>query len=192
MAADGLFFQAPFLNLYFATMGLLEGRPPQEILEKTKAAFHRAWGLSLLVWTPVQLLNLSLVPPTFQPAVVSAVNIGWKATLSLLNAKSGAGEEDVWERAKAAQRALDEMQVERSTLRAENQELRAGNHALQRRVAELSSELSTCHSMCQRLTELKGAQLHAHIPPRCCMADRSSSAGEEAAHANAARSSARS
>ena len=55
VAADGLLFQAPFLNLYFLTMGLLEGRPLREIFEKAKAAFHRAWGLSLLVWTPVQV-----------------------------------------------------------------------------------------------------------------------------------------
>ena len=86
VVADGLFFQAPFLNLYFMTMGALEGRGPYEIYEKTKAAFHRAWGLSLLVWTPVQLLNLSLVPHAMQPAVVATVNVGWKATLSLLNA----------------------------------------------------------------------------------------------------------
>jgi len=85
VAADGLFFQAPFLNLYFFTMGLLEGRPLREIVEKAKASFHRAWGLSLLVWTPVQLLNLSLVPSFAQPAVVSAVNVGWKTTLSILN-----------------------------------------------------------------------------------------------------------
>ena len=38
--ADGLFFQPPFLNLYFATMGLLEGRRPSEIYEKTKAVRH--------------------------------------------------------------------------------------------------------------------------------------------------------
>lgn len=84
--ADGLLFQAPFLNLYFFSMGVLEGRPLLDVLEKAKAAFHRAWGLSLLVWTPVQLVNLSLVPPPYQPLVVSAVNVGWKTTLSLLNA----------------------------------------------------------------------------------------------------------
>ena len=55
VAADGLLFQAPFLNLYFFVMGALEGRPVREIVEKAKAAFHRAWGLSLLVWTPVQV-----------------------------------------------------------------------------------------------------------------------------------------
>ena len=40
VAADGLFFQAPFLNLYFVVMGLLEGRSAQQILDKAKAAFR--------------------------------------------------------------------------------------------------------------------------------------------------------
>ena len=34
----------------------------------------------------MQVLNLSLVPPALQPLCVSAVNVGWKTTLSLLNA----------------------------------------------------------------------------------------------------------
>ena len=36
VVADGLFFQAPFLNLYFVVVGTLEGRGPLEILEKAK------------------------------------------------------------------------------------------------------------------------------------------------------------
>ena len=82
---DSMLFQAPFLNLYFAVMGFLEGLTLSEIYEKTKASFHRAWALSILVWTPVQAVNLALVPVPFQPVVVAGVNVGWKTTLSLLN-----------------------------------------------------------------------------------------------------------
>ena len=125
VAADGLFFQAPFLNLYFATMGLLEGLWPSEIFEKTKAAFHRAWALSLLVWTPVQLLNLSLVPPPLQPAVVSAVNVGWKATLSLLNAQHEARGDGLYRRDSQQLRAeLAAMHADKRDLEDEVRELR--------------------------------------------------------------------
>ena len=82
---DTMLFQAPFLNLYFAVMGALEGLSPYEIIEKTKASFHRAWALSFLVWAPVQSVNLYFVPVHFQPLVVAGVNVGWKTTLSLLN-----------------------------------------------------------------------------------------------------------
>jgi len=85
VAVDTMLFQAPFLNLYFAVMGALEGLSVSEILEKTRASFHRAWALSFLVWTPVQAINLYFVPVPFQPTVVAAVNVGWKTTLSLLN-----------------------------------------------------------------------------------------------------------
>jgi hypothetical protein len=73
-----------FLHAYFATIGLLEGHRPREILDHTKAQFHQAWGLALLVWTPVQLINFSIMPVHFQAAFVSLVNVGWKMTLSLV------------------------------------------------------------------------------------------------------------
>jgi len=85
VVADNLLFQAPFLNLYFLMMGALEGLHPVDILTKTKESFHQAWALSILVWAPVQVVNLGLVPIAYQAVVVSLVNVGWKTTLSLLN-----------------------------------------------------------------------------------------------------------
>ena len=85
VAVDSMLFQAPFLNLYFAVMGALEGLSPSQIAEKTRASFHRVWALSFMVWTPVQCVNLYFVPVPFQPIVVGAVNVGWKTTLSILN-----------------------------------------------------------------------------------------------------------
>ena len=38
---DTMLFQAPYLNLYFASISSLEGLSGQEILEKTRASFHR-------------------------------------------------------------------------------------------------------------------------------------------------------
>ena len=63
------------MSLYFAVMGALEGLSAGEILEKTRASFHRAWALSFMVWTPVQLVNLHFVPLPVQPAVVATVNV---------------------------------------------------------------------------------------------------------------------
>ena len=73
------------LTLYFGVMGLLEGLSFEKTFEKTKESFHQAWALSLLVWTPVQLLNLHFVPLALQPTVVATVNVGWQTTLSVLN-----------------------------------------------------------------------------------------------------------
>lgn len=84
--ADGMVANPIFLHAYFATIGLLEGRRPREILDHTKAQFHRAWGLALVVWTPVQIINFSVLPVHFQAAFVSVVNVGWKMTLSLVPA----------------------------------------------------------------------------------------------------------
>ena len=66
VVADNLLFQAPFLNLYFLLMGALEGLHPVDILAKTKESFHQAWALSILVWVPVQVVNLGLVPIAYQ------------------------------------------------------------------------------------------------------------------------------
>lgn len=85
VVADNLLFQAPFLNLYFVMMGALEGLHPVHILAKTKESFHQAWALSILVWVPVQVVNLGLVPIAYQAVLVSLVNVGWKTALSLLN-----------------------------------------------------------------------------------------------------------
>ena len=65
--------------------GLLEGLTPVEIYEKTRASFHRAWALCVLVWAPVQAINLHLVPAILHPTVVAAVSMGWQTTLSILN-----------------------------------------------------------------------------------------------------------
>ena len=79
VAFDTMIFQAPFLNLYFAVMGALEGLSFSQIVEKTRASFHRAWFLSFMVWTPVQLLNLHFVPLPLQASVVATVMMGWCA-----------------------------------------------------------------------------------------------------------------
>ena len=82
--ADGFIANPILLHTYFGTIGVLEGRTPQEILSLTKEQFHQAWGLALVLWTPVQFLNFYFVPVHFQAAFVSAVNVGWKAALSIL------------------------------------------------------------------------------------------------------------
>ena len=96
MLADGFIANPILLHAYFGTIGVLEGRTPQEILSLTKEQFHQAWGLALVLWTPVQFLNFYFVPVHFQAAFVSAVNVGWKAALSVtltltLTQTTGAG-----------------------------------------------------------------------------------------------------
>jgi len=130
VTADGLLFQAPFLNLYFATMGALEGLSPSAIFDKCIEKFHRAWALSIVVWTPVQLINLWYVPHSLQPVFVAAVNVGWKTVLSLLNSSHAAAATAVptldatANEAAVGQLAAVELQHEVARLWAENEELR--------------------------------------------------------------------
>ena len=119
MFADSILFQAPLLNLYFATMGALEGLSPSEIYARAKEKFHRAWALSIVVWSPVQFLNFCYVPPPLQPALVAAVNVGWQATLSILNASH----------AEAAV-VVDAQDAELALLRSELDRLALENDAL--------------------------------------------------------------
>ena len=95
VVADGVLGNPMILHAYFASLGVLEGRPPREILESTREKFHNAWGLSLLVWTPVQCANFGIVPLHLQAAVVAVVNVGWSTTLSLLNRGQGRGASSV-------------------------------------------------------------------------------------------------
>ena len=49
-------------------------------------AFHRSWAWSILICTPVQLVNLHFVPTLVQPlAVGSLLGLGWYSVLSLLS-----------------------------------------------------------------------------------------------------------
>lgn len=157
---DTMLFQAPFLNLYFAVMGALEGLSVIEIYEKTKASFHRAWALSFLVWAPVQSINLYFVPMHFQPLVVAGVNVGWTTTLSLLNhyhdygsprrydsetavsadggSSSSSNELDSASEARAAhERAAKAWEAERTQLRVRISQLLADNKALRLQLGQL-------------------------------------------------------
>ena len=112
-------YGSKLLNLYFATMGALEGLSPSEIYARAKEKFHRAWALSIVVWSPVQFLNFCYVPPPLQPALVAAVNVGWQATLSILNASH----------AEAAV-VVDAQDAELALLRSELDRLALENDAL--------------------------------------------------------------
>jgi len=80
---DNLFFQPPFLTLYFFAMGLLEGLPFSTCLEKTQRNFHAAWGMGFTLWIPAQSFNFWLVPVNLQALVVNVVNMVWKMSLSI-------------------------------------------------------------------------------------------------------------
>lgn len=82
---DNLFFQAPFLTLYFSVMSLLEGLSLEEAYDKTTSKFHAAWAYSLVLWVPTQAANFSFVPVPRQALCVNIVNVFWKTFLSILN-----------------------------------------------------------------------------------------------------------
>ena len=167
---DTMMFQAPFLNLYFAVMGALEGLPLSEIYDKTKASFHRAWALSFLVWAPVQSVNLYFVPMHFQPVVVAGVNVGWKTTLSLLNHYHDYGsprrfdsegqptQSDATSGASAAARDAAEVawQVERTQLRARIKQLKDENKALHLQLGQLHAAFASSVSSFRDHDEARG------------------------------------
>lgn len=142
VVADNLLFQAPFLNLYFLTMGALEGLRPDLILQKTKDSFHQAWALSILVWTPVQFINLGFVPIAYQALVVSAVNVGWKTPLSLLN-------------------HYHLYHTPPAHLERRDSELRRSNAALRERVADLWAENEELRARLDEVARREGASRRA-------------------------------
>ena len=126
----------------------------------TAPSSPQAWALSLLVWTPVQCVNLFYVPAAYQPAVVSAVNVGWKSTLSLLN--------HYHDREAIGDGIAHENEVRLAVLQAENEGLRASiavlwaeNERLQREHNELRRTQSTSW---QRLLErVTGCQVDVRL-----------------------------
>lgn len=80
---DNLFFQPPFLTLYFLVMGALEGLSFSKVYDKTRQNFHDAWGLAVMVWVPVQAVNFWFMPVFLQAPFTQLVNMAWKVGLSV-------------------------------------------------------------------------------------------------------------
>mmetsp|Transcript_27318 Transcript_27318/g.58845 ORF Transcript_27318/g.58845 Transcript_27318/m.58845 type:complete len:155 (-) Transcript_27318:131-595(-) len=123
------------LHAYFMTIGVLEGRSPRDIFENAQANFHRVWGLSFVVWTPLQMLNFHFVPLHFQALFVSVVNVGWKTTLSLINHYHEYGTAHL-------RSSRDATVAELRALRARCSCLEAANDELRKQLRELSSSFS--------------------------------------------------
>ena len=155
--ADGLLANPVMLNCYFFTNGLLEMRSPAETLQLAKEQFHYSWGLGLLVWTPVQIINFHFLPVHFQAAFVSIVNVGWKTTLSLL----------------AHRATATPASVEADNLRGEVARLQVEVLSLQHRLAlaEMATDASGAAAPSQptAIAEARGReealQQHAPVPP---------------------------
>uniref|UniRef100_A0A7S4BIE3 Uncharacterized protein n=1 Tax=Chrysotila carterae TaxID=13221 RepID=A0A7S4BIE3_CHRCT len=124
VVADSLLASPLMLHAYFVSIGMLEGRAWNDILEMAQVNFHRAWGLSLVVWTPVQLLNFHFVPVHFQAAFVSMVNVGWKMTLSLINHYHDYGTPELRSSHNASTAELRRLRQKCLELEATNEELR--------------------------------------------------------------------
>mmetsp|Transcript_22060 Transcript_22060/g.66272 ORF Transcript_22060/g.66272 Transcript_22060/m.66272 type:complete len:442 (+) Transcript_22060:71-1396(+) len=80
---ENLFFQPPFLTLYFMVMGALEGISFSKVYDKTRQNFHDTWGLAMMVWVPVQAVNFWFLPVYLQASFTQLVNMVWKVGLSL-------------------------------------------------------------------------------------------------------------
>jgi len=135
VVADALLASPCMLHAYFMSIGVLEGRSCRDIFETAQVNFHRAWGLSLVVWTPVQMLNFHFVPIHFQALFVSAVNVGWKMTLSLINHYHDYGTAHL-------RSTRDATAAELRTLRSRCASLEAANEELRKQLRELSSSFS--------------------------------------------------
>eukprot|EP00965_Chrysotila_dentata_P040602 1346797-Pleurochrysis_carterae.AAC.2 len=120
------------------------------MLRRTLDETERAWALSLLIWTPVQCVNLYFVPAAFQAVVVAAVNVGWKATLSVINAHSGNKAEAQAHAAQAKQAAeadanirdVNQLVDENRALVIHTDALVRENQELRKLVAQLKEEVN--------------------------------------------------
>lgn len=82
---DQIFGMLPCLTGYFALTGLLEGRSRDGVYQKVVANTHMAWGVGMLAWTPIQVINFAFVPPQHTVLFVGCFNAIWTAYLSVLN-----------------------------------------------------------------------------------------------------------
>jgi hypothetical protein len=141
------------------SQGALEGLSPSAIAEKTRASFHRVWALSFMVWTPIQAVNLYFVPVPFQPVVVSAVNVGWRTILSLLNHYHDYGSPRLERSPSGGLRAVENTSAPPHTWESERTHLRG-------RIRQLTTENSQLRRKVGELEEQHGAAARAGKAPR--------------------------
>ena len=84
LAADCFLFDPAYLALFFTTTNAMEGRQPNEIVNKLSTDLLPTYLVDIAVWLPIQTINFRWVPVVYQALFVQSCNIGWNAYLSFV------------------------------------------------------------------------------------------------------------
>jgi protein Mpv17 len=82
--ADQCIFASTNMFVFLSTMAILEGKSPQEKLQKSYIPGLKA---NWTIWPAVQAANFSIVPLEHRVLVVNIVSLGWNCYLSYLNSQ---------------------------------------------------------------------------------------------------------
>ncbi|GIY29050.1 mpv17-like protein [Caerostris extrusa] len=82
VTADLLICSPTTITIFFAGMGVLEGR--EDVFAELKAKFWSTYKLSCCFWLPAQALNFALLPPYTRVAFVGVASFIWVNVLCLI------------------------------------------------------------------------------------------------------------
>lgn len=84
---DQFIYTIPSLLLFYCIMGKLEHKRNSEIKDEIKMKFIPTYAVDFTFWPAVQLINFSIVPPSYRILYVSTANFVWLIFLSYIKNK---------------------------------------------------------------------------------------------------------
>ena len=80
--ADEIIFSPFSLTTFFISMGIMEGKTKNEIVEEMGRSWLPTYIVDWTVWPAAQLINFMFVPSRFRVLYVSVCTLGWNVYLS--------------------------------------------------------------------------------------------------------------
>lgn len=78
-----------YLAAFYMYMGALEGRPPQQWLDKIQASFAPSYITGSCYWPLVNVLTFTTIAPSMRVAWINGAGVAWNAYLSWANSTHG-------------------------------------------------------------------------------------------------------
>ena len=79
---DQFVWAPPALGTFYVAMTLMEGKPLAAGLERCRTSLWHTLTINWVVWIPMQMITLGVVPVPYRVAFVSVLQCPWNALLS--------------------------------------------------------------------------------------------------------------
>eukprot|EP00128_Syssomonas_multiformis_P014424 Colp12_sorted_trinity150504_noHs@29 len=83
LLVERLLFQPGFILLFLSAIGCLQGKSIKEVSKNVNARYIPTLIMNWKVWTPAQIVNLSVVPLQYRVFFANMVALVWNAYLSM-------------------------------------------------------------------------------------------------------------